>query len=445
MSKARLILTALTVEKQTVAEVAARYGVHRSTVHRLKARYDAIGEAAFEPLSRRPRTSPTAISSEVVELIRQLRKQLVEAGHDAGPDTIGWHLAHHHQVKVSSATIARTLTREGLVTPEPSKRPRSSYLRFEAAMPNETWQSDFTHYRLTNPDHSPGNDTEIITWLDDHARYALHLSAHPKITGPVVLATFQQAADLHGHPASTLTDNGMVYTTRYSGGRGGRNHLEYELRRLGIVQKNSRPHHPTTCGKVERFQQTLKKWLRAQPVQPATITELQTLLDTFIDYYNHHRPHRSLPQRHPRDRVHGPTESHPEHRPHRRHPRPGPHRPTRRVRLRDPARGRPPAPHRRRTNPRPNPRLPTRPRPGGPHHQRHHRRAPTRTHHRPHTRLPAHRKTTRTPTQNPEMNNSRTHIRGSGCRTSLERSHGAACRNRTDDLFITSESLYRLS
>jgi transposase InsO family protein len=297
VSKARLILTALTVEKQTVAEVAARYGVHRSTVHRLKARYDAIGEAAFEPLSRRPHTSPTAISAEVVELIRQLRKRLLEAGHDAGPDTIGWHLAQHHQVTVSSATIARTLTREGLVVPEPAKRPKSSYLRFEAALPNETWQSDFTHYRLTNPDGSPGNDTEIITWLDDHARYVLHLSVHPKITGPVVLATFRQAADLHGHPASTLTDNGMVYTTRYSGGRGGRNHLEYELRRLSIVQKNSRPHHPTTCGKVERFQQTLKKWLRRQPVQPATITELQALLQQFRDYYNNHRPHRSLPHR----------------------------------------------------------------------------------------------------------------------------------------------------
>jgi integrase-like protein len=89
----------------------------------------------------------------------------------------------------------------------------------------------------------------------------------------------------------------MVYTTRFAGGRGGRNHLKHELRRLDIVQKNSRPNHPTTCGKVERFQQTLKKWLHAQPQQPATITALQTLLDTFTHQYNHHRPHRSLPHR----------------------------------------------------------------------------------------------------------------------------------------------------
>jgi hypothetical protein len=107
-----------------------------------------------------------------------------------------------------------------------------------------------------------------------------------------VLATFRQAVDLHGYPASTLTVNGMVYTTRFSGGR---NHLEHELRRLDIVQKNSRPNHPTTCGKVERFQQTMKKWLRAQPRQPATTAELQTLLDQFVIEYNQHRPHRSLP------------------------------------------------------------------------------------------------------------------------------------------------------
>ena len=185
------------------------------------------------------------------------------------------------------------------MTPDPSKRPKSSYIRFEAEQPNETWQSDFTHYRLTRPDGRPGADTEIITWLDDHSRYALHLSAHRRVTAPIVLATFRQAGDLHGYPASTLTDNGMVYTVRHAGhGRqGGRTALEAELHRLQITQKNSRPGHPTTCGKVERFQQTMKKWLRAQTHQPATITELQTLLDTFREEYNNRRPHRSLEHR----------------------------------------------------------------------------------------------------------------------------------------------------
>jgi transposase InsO family protein len=195
-------------------------------------------------------------------------------------------------VRVSRATIDRTLTRHGLVTPEPGKRPRSSYIRFEAAQPNETWQSDFTHYRLATL-----VDVEILSWLDDHARYALSVTAHLRVTGLIVRATFRDAISRHGAPASTLTDNGMVFTTRLSGGKGGRNALETELRRLGITQKNSRPNHPTTCGKVERFQHTVKQWLRAQPDQPSTIAELQHLLDQFVDIYNHQRPHRSLAHR----------------------------------------------------------------------------------------------------------------------------------------------------
>ena len=153
-------------------------------------------------------------------------------------------------------------------------------------------QSDFTHYRLAD-----GADTEVLTWLDDHSRYALSVTAHRRVTGPIVLAAFRAACAGFGTPASTLTDNGMVFTTRLSGGKGGRNHLEAELRRLGVRQKNGKPNHPQTQGKVERFQQTLKKWLRAQPAQPGTLSELQALLDAFTSTYNTRRPHRSLPHR----------------------------------------------------------------------------------------------------------------------------------------------------
>jgi transposase InsO family protein len=292
MSKARLVLTALFVDHQTPPEVAARYGVSRGWVYKLKARYEAEGESALEPRSRRPKTSPTAIPQTTVDLIVEVREKLTTAGLDAGPDTIAWHLAHHHSVTVSVATISRYLTRAGLVTPQPKKRPKSSYIRFQASMPNETWQSDFTHYRLLD-----GTDTEILTWLDDCSRYALQVTAHRRVTGPIVLTSFRNALTQHGIPASTLTDNGMVYTTRFAGGRGGRTSLEHELRRLHVTQKNSRPNHPTTCGKVERFQQTMKKWLRGQADQPSTIAELQRLIDAFVTEYNHHRPHRSLPHR----------------------------------------------------------------------------------------------------------------------------------------------------
>jgi transposase InsO family protein len=298
VSRARLVITAITKQGLTQAEAARTYGLSEATVSRLMARYRAEGEAAFEPRSRRPKTSPGATPPTTVEVVLRLRKELLEAGHDAGPDTVVWHLDQHHDTTVSRATVHRILTRHGAITPEPRKRPKSSYIRFEAAMPNECWQSDFTHYPLTDT-HTFPKGVEIITWLDDCTRYALHISAHRAITTPIVTATFREAAGQHGIPASTLTDNGMVYTVRLAGiGRqGGRNGFEQQLRTWNVAQKNSRPRHPTTCGKVERFQQTMKNWLRAQTLQPATIAELQALLDQFRHEYNTTRPHRSLPKR----------------------------------------------------------------------------------------------------------------------------------------------------
>jgi transposase InsO family protein len=294
MSKARLVLTALFFDRQTPAEVAARYGVHRSWVYRLKARYETDGEAAFQPRSRRPTTSPTAIPPATITLITELRDKLTTAGLDAGPDTIAWHLAHHHATTVSASTVSRYLTRAGLVTPAPKKRPKASYHRFQAELPNECWQADFTHYRLTHPDGAPGPDTEVLTWLDDCSRYALSVTAHQPVTGPIVRDRFGAAVARFGTPASTLTDNAMVLATRVAGGRDA---LEAELRRRNIEQNNSRPNKPTTCGKVERVQQTLKRWLGTHPHQPTNLVELQQLLDQFVAVDNQQRPHRSLPGR----------------------------------------------------------------------------------------------------------------------------------------------------
>jgi transposase InsO family protein len=292
MSRARLVITAVVTEGRSQGEVARAYGVSQGWVSRLVARYREEGEGAFEPRSRRPKTSPNAIAPQTAELIAGLRKDLAGQGLDAGPHTICWHLEHHHHVRVSAATVSRYLARAGLVTPEPAKRPKSSYLRFAAQLPNECWQSDFTHYPLAD-----GTDAEVLTWLDDHSRYALRITAHRRVSGPIVVAEFRAAIADHGIPAATLTDNGLVFTTRFSGGRGGRNGFEADLRRLGVRQKNGKPSHPQTQGKVERFQQTLKNWLRAQPAQPATIGQLQALLDAFTTVYNHQRPHRSLPHR----------------------------------------------------------------------------------------------------------------------------------------------------
>ena len=255
----------------------------------LIARYRLEGEAAFEPRSRRPNTSPTRTADATVELIVGLRRTLTGQGLDAGAETIRWHLQHHNKVTVSASTIRRHLTAAGLIEPAPKKRPKSSYIRFQADLPNEMWQTDMTNIGLAD-----STGLEVLTWLDDHSRYAVSVTAHTVVTAPVVVASFRQTAAQHGYPASVLSDNGMYYTARCArGGRSGPNRFETLLNELGVTQKHSRPNHPTTCRKVERFQQTLKKWLRARP-PAATIDDLQALLDAFTDHYNHHPPHTRL-------------------------------------------------------------------------------------------------------------------------------------------------------
>jgi hypothetical protein len=138
-----------------------------------------------------------------------------------------------------------------------------------------------------------GVDVEVLNWLDDHSRFLLSCTAHQPVTGDDVVAVFLDVVDEHGRPASTLTDNGSVYTSRFTGGR---NAFEYVLPLLGVRQKNGSPGHPQTQGKTERFHQTLQRWLTARP-SACDITKLQHQLDAFREHYNEHRPHRA-PQRH---------------------------------------------------------------------------------------------------------------------------------------------------
>jgi transposase InsO family protein len=292
VSKARLVITAVVIEGRSQSEVAREYGVSQGWISRLVKRYRLEGAAAFEPASRRPKSSPRRLSQTTINVIIDLRARLASNGLDNGPHTIAWHLEHHHGLVVSAASVHRHLRAAGLITPQPHKRPKSSYIRFAAQQPNERWQADFTHWWLAD-----GTHTEILCWIDDHARYALSVTAHRCVTGPVVLTEFRKTYAAHGIPASTLTDNGLVFTTRLAGGKGGRNAFENELHRLGITQINSTPNHPTTCGKVERFHQTLKKWLTGHRPRAATIGELQHQLDAFVDEYNHRRPHRSMPHK----------------------------------------------------------------------------------------------------------------------------------------------------
>jgi transposase InsO family protein len=284
MSKHRVIVLKIVAKQLTVAEAATEYGISRRQLHRLLARYRLGGLDAVEPRSRRPHSNTAATPDDVRDRIVSLRQWLTGKGLDAGPVTIAWHLEQEGLHVPSTSTIRRILHTAGLVIPEPRKRPKSSYIRFEAAQPNETWQSDFTHWRLAD-----GTDIEILNWLDDHSRYLLSCTAHQPVTGDDVVTTFLTTSEEHGIPASTLTDNGRVYTARFGGGR---NAFEYLLPLLGTTQKNGSPGHPQTQGKIERFHQTLKRWLTAKPAA-ATIQELQHQLDEFRTDYNEHRPHRS--------------------------------------------------------------------------------------------------------------------------------------------------------
>ncbi len=290
MSRTHVAVLQIVSKQLSVTAAAAEYGISRRHLHRLLARYREGGLEALEPRSRRPRSNRAATPDRVRERVIELRGQLTADGLDAGPVTIGWHLERDGLPALSTSTIRRILHAAGLITPEPKKRPRSSYVRFEMAQPNEMWQSDFIHWRLADE-----TDVEILNWLDDHSRYLLSCTAHEPVSGDDVVAVFLGLVEEYGPPASTLTDNGSVYTSRFTGGR---NAFEYVLPLLGVRQKNGSPGHPQTQGKTERFHQTLQRWLRARP--PATCTtQLQAQLNEFREHYNQQRPHRALNRRTP--------------------------------------------------------------------------------------------------------------------------------------------------
>ena len=291
MDIGRYLVEAHLREGRSVAELAAQHGIHRSWLYRLLQRYRAEGETGLVRRSRRAHAQPRAVPTEVIEQIVALRTELSAAGLDAGAVTIHWHLVERTGAAPSVSSIWRILRRRGLVIPEPRKRPRSSLIRFAAELPNECWQSDMTHWTLAG-----GRPVEVVNLIDDHSRFCLASVALPVTTAVDVGRIFQDARLRYGAPASVLTDNGCIYTATH---RGGKVVLQTELDRLGIRHKHARPYHPQTCGKVERFHQTMKRFLAKQP-PAASIALLQAQLDAFVQLYNDRRPHRSLGRLTPR-------------------------------------------------------------------------------------------------------------------------------------------------
>lgn len=282
MDRARYAVDAVVLEGRSLRSVAASLDMSKSWVANQVARFRAGGYEALALRSRAPHRRPTQTPTDLEEEIVALRKHLVEDGLDAGPLTIGYHLHKRHGDAPARSTIHRVLSRRGFVTPQPQKRPRTVWTRFEAALPNETWQADMTHWAL-----SDGTPVEILNFVDDYSRLVTAAVVVPVATAADVVAAFYQAAATWGFPASVLTDNGCIFTAQFRNGRCG---FETELATLGITIKHGKPYHPQTQGKIERFHQTLKRWLRKQP-SVASIADLQAQIDTFVHYYNHQRPH----------------------------------------------------------------------------------------------------------------------------------------------------------
>jgi transposase InsO family protein len=306
MDLAGYVINAVLVEGQSVKEVCEAHDISRSWLYELIARYRQGGDEGLRPQSKRPRSSPARVAPAIEEEIVALRKELTDLGVDAGAHTIAYHLARRHRrhkrVVPSVATIWRVLSRRGFIVPQPHKRPRSSWRRFQAELPNECWQADVTHWALAD-----GAEVEILNVIDDHSRLLVASRAFVTTKAADVVETFHHAASTWGLPASMLTDNGAVFTAEY---RNGTCAMELELLSLGIDYKHSRPYHPQTCGKVERFHQTLKKWLARQR-RARTLTQLQDQLDRFAAYYNTVRPHRALGRATPAAAFAARTKAHP--------------------------------------------------------------------------------------------------------------------------------------
>ena len=285
MSVRRLIVEVDAAELN-VAEFCRAHGVSTWLFYALRRRYAAEGEAGLEPRSRAARRVANRTPAAVEDTVVAVRKELAELGLDAGAATIAFHLPARLAAGLacpSEATIWRVLRRRGFIDPDPSKAPKHAQRSFAAERANECWQIDDTGWALAD-----GSEAKIINIIDDCTRLLIASRAVPACTAASAFDTFIAGAQTYGWPARFLSDNAKAF----------RHGLTDALAALGVAAGHSRPYHPQTCGKVERFHQTLKKFLAAQP-GAADSAELQTQLDRFAHLYNHQRPHRALGRRIP--------------------------------------------------------------------------------------------------------------------------------------------------
>jgi transposase InsO family protein len=278
--------------RATVTQVCAELGISRDSYYRYRQRFAEQGLAGLQPRSRAPHDSPTRTGQAMTELIVAAREQLAREGWDNGALSIHARLLHDGVGQdwaddvPCARTIHRVLHRQGLITPEPRKRPRSSYRRFVFPATDDCWQIDAFEHALADP---AATEVAVFEILDDHSRYHLDALAWPQETTEGAWTAMTRAVDRYGTPRMVLSDNGLAFTGR-------RVHtqvlFEKNLARLGVKLINSKPGHPQTNGKNERAHATTQRWLAAQP-PAATLPDLQAQLDCYRSAYNR-RPHQGI-------------------------------------------------------------------------------------------------------------------------------------------------------
>jgi transposase InsO family protein len=278
----------------SVVEVAQRYRVSRQAVHRWLRWYRAEGLEGLRDRSRRPRGHPATLSGEVEALICELRR-----GHPRwGPRRLEFELAKRGP-DVARSTVYRVLVRNHLIEPKARRRKREEYIRWERSEPMELWQIDVTASLFL----TDGSESKIVTGVDDHSRFCVIAKVVRRGTARAVCQAFVEAIRTYGVPEEVLTDNGKVFTGRFTRPMSVEVMFERICRQNGITTRLTKPASPTTTGKIERLHQSLQDELLNDHGPFESIAAAQVAVDFWREEYNQDRPHQSLGMAAPTDRF----------------------------------------------------------------------------------------------------------------------------------------------
>jgi transposase InsO family protein len=277
-----------------VTEVAERFGVSRQSVHAWVRRYEREGLGGLMDRSRRPASSPGQVSAEIEAVVCELRREHPRWG----PLRLAHELGRAGVSPVPSRmTVYRVLVRHGLIEPQPRKRPRDSYVRWERDAPMALWQMDLVSGIFL----ADGTEAKLVTGVDDHSRFCVICQVVPRATGRAVCLAFAGALRRFGVPGEVLTDNGKQFTDRF--GKGGEVLFDRICRDNAITHRLTQPRHPTTTGKIERFHGSLRRELLDDAVPFADLAAAQAAIDAWVTEYNTTRPHQAIGMATPAERF----------------------------------------------------------------------------------------------------------------------------------------------